>query len=271
MAKRIHTPNNACVTSRSDARKLRDEAMAKGLPYYFTGNQCKNGHIAERYVSSQTCVMCMRVPPEQKIIHVPKPCSVEGCNEVSQKREMCGRHYQRWAKFGDANINLRANEGSGTRWLEQHANYDGDECLIWPFSSTGKPKAAHAMNSKGYGQSYRAGKSIQAHLHMAILAYGDKRPEGLIATHICGKGHDGCVNPKHLRWSTYKQNAIDRREHGTAHLGSKSWFAKLTEDDVREMRSLADSLTKKQLAEKFGISYPNVRHILSRRTWFHVD
>src|ERR1035438_1005723 len=42
----------------------RKDARIKGLKRYFTGKECKNGHLAERYVSSSSetgvCVECNR-------------------------------------------------------------------------------------------------------------------------------------------------------------------------------------------------------------------
>jgi hypothetical protein len=36
-------------------------AKEKGLKRYFTGKQCKNGHIAERKVANKTCVTCLAI------------------------------------------------------------------------------------------------------------------------------------------------------------------------------------------------------------------
>ena len=36
----------------------RKEAIAQGLKRYFTGKPCKNGHIAERYCSTKSCLTC---------------------------------------------------------------------------------------------------------------------------------------------------------------------------------------------------------------------
>jgi hypothetical protein len=38
----------------------RAEAKARGLKRYFTGEPCKHGHIAERYVHNDSCVLCRR-------------------------------------------------------------------------------------------------------------------------------------------------------------------------------------------------------------------
>ena len=39
----------------------RKEAKAKGLKYYFTGQPCARGHIANRYVSTAQCIECKSV------------------------------------------------------------------------------------------------------------------------------------------------------------------------------------------------------------------
>lgn len=38
----------------------RDDAAAAGLLRYFTGVPCKRGHIAQRYVSTSSCMQCLR-------------------------------------------------------------------------------------------------------------------------------------------------------------------------------------------------------------------
>ena len=38
----------------------RADALAKGLKRYFTGKGCVRGHVAERYVTTKTCLECNR-------------------------------------------------------------------------------------------------------------------------------------------------------------------------------------------------------------------
>jgi hypothetical protein len=66
-------------------------------------------------------------------------------------------------------------------------------------------------------------------------------PLGALAAHSCGRGHDGCVDPRHLRWATYK----------------------LTAEQVAEIRSLRGKKTQRQIAEEYGIS---VGHVCSLQT-----
>ena len=43
-----------------DLPKSRKEAVALGVPRYFTGKPCKRGHIAERRLSNGACFVCER-------------------------------------------------------------------------------------------------------------------------------------------------------------------------------------------------------------------
>ena len=38
----------------------RAQAIARGLPRYFTGEPCKAGHTAERSTADRTCIECCR-------------------------------------------------------------------------------------------------------------------------------------------------------------------------------------------------------------------
>jgi hypothetical protein len=41
--------------------KERQDAIARGLPTYFTGKPCKHGHVAERRTDSSDCFDCIAV------------------------------------------------------------------------------------------------------------------------------------------------------------------------------------------------------------------
>jgi hypothetical protein len=38
----------------------RKNAKLAGLTHYFTGRPCEHGHIAERYTSNGSCIVCVR-------------------------------------------------------------------------------------------------------------------------------------------------------------------------------------------------------------------
>jgi Recombination endonuclease VII len=43
----------------------RTDAKTRGLPRYFPGSACANGHVGERYTTSKGCVQCLRERPRR--------------------------------------------------------------------------------------------------------------------------------------------------------------------------------------------------------------
>lgn len=133
-------------------------------------------------------------------------CSVDGCNEPFHCKTFCKRHYVSFRKYGDP---LTARQwtkpGEPLQWIIDRKDYDGDDCLKWPFQVTGK----------GYGQITFEGKRSHASRVMCIIANGKPEPDKPLAAHTCGNGHKGCVNPKHLVWKSHKDNVRDRFLHET--------------------------------------------------------
>jgi hypothetical protein len=137
-------------------------------------------------------------------------CIVQGCErERSQRRRMCASHYQRQWKYGDPRAG-ETEKGLLAAWLRQHATYASDDCLTWPYG----------QSSSGHGSVTLNGYKTSASRAMCLLAHG-LPPDGHEAAHSCGKGHLGCVNPRHLRWATRLENVHDAMRHGTTSKGQK--------------------------------------------------
>lgn len=66
-----------------------------------------------------------------------------------------------------------------------------------------------------------------------------------------------------------------RRKMADARRGEKSPTAKLTEADVREIRSLFDQMPRygaaRELSAKFGVSPQMISLIVNRKSWKHVE
>lgn len=142
-------------------------------------------------------------------------------------------------------------------WLLAHKDYQGDDCLRWPFSLP-----------NGYGITTRDGRQQYAHRIMCELVNGPAPTPGHYATHSCGRGHEGCVNPKHLRWLTPSENQFERREHNSHNRWGKR--GKLTHSDRLKIRDLAGKKPQREIAEMFGISRAAVSKVLIRKTWERV-
>lgn len=151
-------------------------------------------------------------------------------------------------------------KGAALKWLQERIGFDRDECLLWPFS----------RDSHGYGQVYFERKVRRASRLMCQLAHGEPPTSQHHAAHKCGKGHTGCVNPKHLEWKTASENQFDRRMHGT-HNGGGRWKSTMTVADILYIRSARGKVTQKTLAEKYGVADATIRGIQTRRWFKHVS
>jgi len=118
-------------------------------------------------------------------------------------------------------------------------------------------------NRGGYGQFRVNGQIHTAHRVSWILS-GRTIPEGHVIRHKCRNKH--CVNPDHLETGTQAENEADKIRDGTSNRGIKHPKAKLTEEQVRQIRASADE-TQKCLAEEFGVSQTAISLIIQRKNW----
>lgn len=182
-----------------------------------------------------------------------KICTIEGCGGVVQARGWCAGHYHRWTRHGSP-YGGRVAEGSPMRWLREIAlNSATDDCLKWPFADAGN----------GYGRVWTGVRSAYAHRVVCEQVNGPA-PDGHDASHACGNGHRGCVNPRHLSWKTRQANFADKVTHGTDNRGGKHPNAKLTDNDVIAIKKLPGSA--KHLADLYGVTSGTIRDIKARQS-----
>lgn len=184
-------------------------------------------------------------------------CSFEGCTRPAVSNKLCSMHNLRRRRHGDPAIGA-SKEGRARAFLiEVVMNYTGDDCLKWPFG----------RGSHGHGDIWWGGKKRVASNLVCELRHGPAPHPDLQAAHSCGNGHLGCVNPKHLRWATRSENAIEAVEHGALPRGERVYGAKLTEADVLKIRRMAGTMTHKSIANIFGVTRCHVTDIVNRKRW----
>ena len=94
-------------------------------------------------------------------------------------------------------------------------------------------------------------------------------PEGKLVRHTCD--NRACVNPAHLKLGTQVDNMNDCKERRRTAKGERVYGARLTADQVRELRRrYAEGEKQVDLAAAFGIIQPTVSQIVRRKTWQHV-
>lgn len=140
--------------------------------------------------------------------------------------------------------------------LDDLDTLDPTPCLDWPYAS----------DRDGYGLVYLEGRTSRAHILACEMMFGP-RPTGMVAAHSCGRPQ--CFNPYHLRWATHSENQMDRVAHGTSNRGSRHASAKLTEDQVREIRRMMAGMRRSNadIARQFGVHPSLLSKMKTGRAW----
>jgi hypothetical protein len=171
-----------------------------------------------------------------------------------------------------------------------HVDKSG-ECWLWTASCT---KGGYGTFSPTHATRELAHRFAYALTHGPI-------PEGMHVLHNCpGGDNPACCNPAHLWLGTPAQNSADmvakgrsltgnrhparlhpeRMQRGDRHYlrlhpekhprGERHPNAKLTEDQVREIRALAKTMTQRSIARQYGLPEGTISRIILRRSWRHV-
>ena len=132
-----------------------------------------------------------------------------------------------------------------------------DQC--WPW-------LAHTCH--GYGHVRVGPKVKKAHRLVYEEAHGPI-PDGLVVMHVCDNRR--CVNERHLRLGTPKENNSDRDKKGrqVAKRGEAHGMSKLTEANIREIGVLRTEINSRvhDFAERFGVTPLAIRDVLAGKTW----
>lgn len=117
----------------------------------------------------------------------------------------------------------------------------------------------------------RKPKYWQLHRIIALVFLGPC-PEGMQVNHKDGNKSNNHVD--NLEYVTCLENirhCWSNGLHGTEHCrGVRNNKAKLTEDDVRQIRTDYPTSSMTQLAKRFNVSVHNISSIIRRKMWKHI-
>lgn len=136
-----------------------------------------------------------------------------------------------------------------------------DSCWTW---------SGH-RDRQGYGELHHRGMYLRAH-RVAWQLMNGPIPDGLHVLHHCD--NPPCVNPAHLFLGTNADNVADKtaKGRGRGGRGEAHRNAKLTADQVREIRELAASgLTQREIAARYGVRHTAIGKILRGERWGHLS
>jgi hypothetical protein len=110
-----------------------------------------------------------------------------------------------------------------------------------------------------------------AHRVSWVIHYGPI-PAGMFVCHACDNPR--CVRPDHLFLGTSADNTNDMKSKGNSwqHRGIANRSARLTEQQVREIRRLhAAGVKQAEISRQFSMSPMSISQIVRRLQWTHVE
>ncbi|ATN90877.1 HNH endonuclease [Gordonia phage Lysidious] len=198
-------------------------------------------------MTTRYCVHCMRAierrPREAGTVYARRRFCSTACN---------GRHNA--AKMRDHSTPLELIERIG-----------------WDVTESGCWEWCGRRTSRNYGESsVRVGDTktgeILAH-RLAHIAWIGPIPDGQVVRHRCD--NPPCINPAHLIVGDQLDNVRDAVERNRHAHGETHGRAKLTEADVRAIRS-ARGMTYPELAAQYGVTRYTIGRIVRRERWAGV-
>jgi hypothetical protein len=111
------------------------------------------------------------------------------------------------------------------------------------------------------------GRSQKLYVHILVAtAFHGPRPDGMQCRHLNGNRSDS--RPENLAWGTISENQMDRVPHGTSNRGEMHGMAKLSIQQINEIRSLVSSgKSVAFVAKQFNISASHVYSVTRKRAW----
>ena len=143
-----------------------------------------------------------------------------------------------------------------------------ESCWLWQGGTAGFGYGTLCVGSHLDNSLQR----IPAHRFSWQLHYGPI-PEGREVCHNCPTGDNpSCVNPAHLFLDSHKGNMLDAQAKGRMPRGERNGQAKLSEEDVMEIRRLRleERVRVGVLAERFQVNRHTIYKIVTGKRWKHV-
>jgi hypothetical protein len=151
-------------------------------------------------------------------------------------------------------------------WIKGKLVEENNGCKLW-----------NGANLKGYGLITINGVTTKLHRFVLEQKLQRKIAENMCALHSCN--NPSCCNSDHITEGSNKENVeykvkCQRQSRGESHSvlmkGEKNANAKLTENDVREIRDATGKILQSELAKKYNVSRTHISAVQLKRLWGHV-
>lgn len=191
-----------------------------------------------------------------------KTCSVDGCDRKHYGKGLCKFHHQKEWRRVNAPALIKPRAPIEERFWRYVTKQDESVCWEWRGVIVGG----------GYGGIQKAGSGngrMMAH-RLSYEMHKGPIPDGYVVMHTCD--NRCCVNPFHLVTGTQRDNIMDAviKQRVSNNLppvpfGEKHPYAKLTDDNVRQIR--ASTLSVRKLATQYGVSPSTIQAAKTGKNW----
>lgn len=163
---------------------------------------------------------------------------------------------ERWLPIPDYEELYSASDHG--RICSHHPRHKGHKKILSP--STQKDGYIQLSLSKD-----KKRRSFLVH-SLVLLAFKGQRPPNHIANHIdFDRGNN---RPENLEYLTILENVRHSRDRYPR--GERKFFAKLTTQQVIEIRNLYGTMSQKRASELYPVSSNHIRNIWRRKKWAHL-
>jgi hypothetical protein len=120
----------------------------------------------------------------------------------------------------------------------------------------------------GYGKVKRSGKTWRVHRLIYAMSYGNPPAHVL---HHCDVPL--CIKPRHLFDGTHQDNMDDMMLKDRSCRGQRNTKAKLTDSDIIRIKKeyATGGIRQIDLARRYGVHQTAISHIVTGRTWKHIN
>lgn len=144
------------------------------------------------------------------------------------------------------------------------------------YKNEGYERELKQDNNNGYRQVAltKDGKLRRHKVHRLVYeAFVQPIKDGMVVCHNDGDRANNHLS--NLRMDTQSGNLADRKFHGTEITGEKNGSAKLTDEDVKEIRAFYAEHSRKErygakIHEAYGVTPGIICSIVTRKIWKHI-
>jgi hypothetical protein len=199
--------------------------------------------------TSRSCARCGKTLVRKRYFHSGIQLWVDEALQVFSARKFCNRACHR-----PGHAQPKASIARGAPFEDRYIPEPNSGCWLWLYGT----------NSQGYAAFTSAhGRLASRYVYATFI--GPLTADQMVL-HKCDT--PSCVNPDHLFVGTQTDNMRDCSQKGRMHFGEADGMAKLTAEQVHEIRlQVCNGVVYRELAKRFNVSRSQISRIVQRKHW----